>query len=86
MAHKTEIIKHEQVGDERIAVRIRCCGDAKTDSTMTISKAHRLTAEQIEAKVDAFHDAVAAKHNGMKTVLTHIQNLKTKTKDHPEKK
>jgi hypothetical protein len=83
--HKTEIIKHEQPNDECIAVTIRCCGDAKTDSTTTINAAHKLALAEIEARVEAHHDLVAAKHEGMLGGRRHLEGLKGRVKEHPEK-
>ena len=84
MSHITEIIKHEQPNDECISVTIRCCGDPKTDSTTTINAAHTLTLEQIEAKVEAHHDLVAVKHEGLAAGRKHLDGLKGKVKQHPD--
>jgi len=86
MSHKTEIVKQEQIGDERIAVTIRCCGDPKSDSTMTIAKAAGLSPGQLEAKVEAHHDAVARKHSAVNAASKHLQGIKIKTKEHDLRK
>lgn len=39
--HKAEVIKVEPVGDGHLAVRARCCGDATSDSVLTLLELHR---------------------------------------------
>jgi len=56
MAHITTIISKRQVSDDAIAVTIRCCANAKTDSTVTIYGASTKTPAQINARIDKHHD------------------------------
>jgi hypothetical protein len=83
MAHITTIISKRQVSDDAIAVTIRCCANAKTDSTVTIYGASTKTPAQINARIDKHHDDVAKKCAGMgnaKTLLDHaVQQSKTHT-------
>lgn len=80
--HKTEIIRQKQISDTTIAVTIQCCGDPKTASTITIANAHVLESAQVEKAIDAHHDAVKAKHEGMKQGLAILNGLKNRTKEH----
>jgi hypothetical protein len=80
--HITEIVKHEQVSDEAIAVTVRCCSNPKTDSTFTIYGVHAMSPEQLQAKVDAHHDRVASKCHGMGAGKSLLSTLSKKPKTH----
>ena len=82
MSHKTEIIKQVQISDTSIAVTIQCCGDPKTASTITIANAHKLTQEDATKQIDAHHDAVKAKHEGMVNGFSLLDGLSNKIKEH----
>jgi hypothetical protein len=82
MAHKTEIISTRQVSDEAVAITIRCCGNSKTDSTLTIYGVGRLTAEKLAADIDRHHDRVAAKCLGMASGKNLLNALGAKFKTH----
>lgn len=86
MSHTTEIVgKPKQVSDEAIAVTIRCCGDPKSDSTLTIYGIGKITADELNAQIDAHHDRVAAKHHGMGTGKSLLSGIIAKTKTHEAK-
>ena len=81
MSHKTEVIKAGMT-DEAIAITIRCCGDEKTDSALTVYGIHKMTPEQLEVEVNNHHDRVAAKHEAMGKMKDALGSLNTKTKVH----
>ncbi len=85
MPHQTEVVKTEHTHDDAIAVTVRCCGNPKTDAVLTIYNAHKLTAEQVAAKVDKHHDQVSARHAGVQEMLQHLSTLKTLKKTHEHK-
>jgi hypothetical protein len=82
MAHKTEIISTRQVSDEAVAITIRCCGNSKTDSTLTIYGVGRLTSENLAADIDRHHDRVAAKCQGMASGKNLLNALSGRFKIH----
>jgi hypothetical protein len=82
MSHTTQVVKIEQVSDECICVKIRCCDDEKTDAVLTVYNVMNLTQEQIEAQIDKHHDRVAAKCAGMAKAKGHLQLVGNQTKVH----
>jgi hypothetical protein len=83
MAHTTAVVRQEQPNDDCVTVTIRCCDDSKTDSTTTIYSLHAQTPEEIKAKIDAHHDAVASKHAGMLVGTATLATLSKRSKIHP---
>ena len=59
MSHITKIVETQQVSDGAISVRIRCCDNPKSDSTLTVYIAG-LSDEMVKSKIDKHHDKVAA--------------------------
>lgn len=84
MAHTTEVIKAIET-DEAIAITIRCCGEPKTDSVLTVYGIHKVTPEVLDAELHTHHDRVAAKHVAMGKAKAHLSNLTVKTKAHESK-
>lgn len=82
--HTTEIVEEKQISDEMIAIKIRCCGNPKTDSVLTIAYAHKLSPEEIDKMIDAHHDCVREKHVGLSGGLDHIRRSKQRVKVHQE--
>lgn len=80
--HTTKVVKTQQISDEAIAVTIRCCDNAQTDSTVTIYGAANKTAAQIEDTVSKHHDAVAAKCAGMQAAKDILKTLVLTPKVH----
>lgn len=78
MPHKSAILKIDEPGDGVLAVTIRCCGDPKTDSVLTIHELHRE-----EAAIDkdiADHQARVEKLHAAKThAKNHIARLAGRT-------
>ena len=85
MAHNTIIVSKRQVSDDAIAVTIRCCANAKTDSTTTIYGASTMTPAELNAKIDAHHNRVAKKCTGMGATKTALDLIVQQTKTHEEK-
>ena len=89
MVHETEIVYEESSNDENIVVTIRCCGDPKTDSPVTIpvvnlvdgSHSPRLP-EEIIADIEAHHDRVKLKHEAIQSAKVHLKNIKNRKKVH----
>ena len=84
MEHVTTIVSTRQVSDEAVAITIRCCGNSKTDSTLTIYGVGRLTPEKLASDIDRHHDRVAEKCQGMSSGKSLLDALDTKTKTHGE--
>jgi hypothetical protein len=80
--HTTKVIKTEQLTDESIAVTIRCCENAKTDSVLTIAQAYKINAADVETMIEKHHDAVKARCLGMQTTLRQLKGLKNLNKVH----
>jgi hypothetical protein len=80
--HTTKVVRTEQLNDESIAVTIRCCDNAKTDSVLTIAQAHTHSAADIESMVDGHHDAVKTKCAGMTAALRNLDGLGNLQKKH----
>jgi len=83
MEHTTEIVHQDQPNDECVCLTYRCCGDSKSDSTMTIFQVNTLSQDEITAIVDLYHDKVAVKHAAMIAGRTFLQHLPNQTKAHP---
>ena len=82
MSHKTEIISMQQVSDEAIAVKIRCCNNPLSDCVHTIYGVAKMSALQLEQVIDAHHNRVAAKHAGMASGKHLLDTVISKTKIH----
>ena len=82
MKHTTKIVATKQESDEALSVRIRCCSNPKTDSVLTIYGVGKLSAEQLEADVDAHHNRVAQKCQEMTTGKGLLVGLAMTSKTH----
>lgn len=82
MNHVTEIISTQQVSDEAIAVKIRCCDNPLTDSVHTLYGVAKMSALQLEQIIDAHHNRVALKHQGMASGKHLLDTVISKTKIH----
>lgn len=77
MSHSARVIDVAEVGDGLLAVRVRCCGDASTESVLTLHELHRADAELDKdiadhlARVETLHEARAR-------AKAHIERLKSK--------
>ena len=82
--HTTEIISQKQISDRGIAVTIRCCGNPKSDSTLTIQNAASLTHDAIEKLIDLHHDRTKNTCERVQRHSEYLANIKNKTKTHGE--
>lgn len=58
--HDTAIVEVKEVSDEQVAYRIRCCGEAMTDSWHTVSvhaTDHDASLEAAKQRVQKTHEA-----------------------------
>lgn len=70
MPHQTEIIgSPKELSDGQVAIAVRCCGDDKTISWLTLDST--LSPEAVEAAVDRHHRQVAAQHAGQQALKSH---------------
>ena len=80
--HKTEIVGSKQLSDDSLAFTIRCCGNPKTDSVLTIYGVAKMSADQLMQDVHKHHDRVAQKCQGMETGKKLLAAFVGKTKIH----
>jgi hypothetical protein len=85
MSHKTEIVKTAQTSDECIAITIRCCGNPKMESVLTVANVGKLTPAELAKKIDEHHDRTAAKCDAMQKASAHLATAMPKTKIHEVK-
>jgi hypothetical protein len=74
MTHTSQIVKIEEPADGLLAVTVRCCGDPKTDSVLTIHELHRSDVE-IDADVAAHQARVEKLHAAKAHAKNHIARL-----------
>lgn len=74
MDHKAQIVKVEAVGDGLLAVHARCCGDASTESVLTLHEIHRDDAA-IDADIAAHLARVEKLHAARDHAKAHIERL-----------
>jgi len=85
MSHTTEIVRKKQESDEAVSVTVRCCGNPKSDSTLTIYGIGKITADELSAQINAHHDRVASKCHGMETGKSLLDTIVQQTKTHEAK-
>lgn len=74
MAHTSQIVNIEDAADGLLAITVRCCGDPKTDSVLTLHELHRSEAE-IDADIAAHHARVQKLHAAKAFAKVHIARL-----------
>ena len=62
MDHKTAVVDVTHLTDSMIAVKLRCCGDATTDSVHTIEVSGDHTEADFQAWLDGRHAHVQELH------------------------
>lgn len=72
--HKAEILQVEAVGDGHLAVRARCCGDASSESVLTVLELHR-SDEEIDKDVADHLARVEKLHAARDHAQRHIERL-----------
>jgi len=75
--HKAKVVAVEEVGDGLLAVRVRCCGDASSESVLTLHELHRDEAE-IDKDIAEHLARVEKLHHARDRAKAHIQRLKSK--------
>jgi len=79
MAHTTEIINVQHLADTQVAVTLRCCGDATTDSAHTIDVNVDQTDADRQAWLDERHTHVQGLHANRDAAKAFFESLKKKT-------
>lgn len=74
MAHKSQIVHLEVPAAGLLAVTVRCCGDPKTDSTLTLHELDRPT-EQIDGDLAAHQAKVESLHASTLAAKQHFERL-----------
>jgi hypothetical protein len=74
MPHKSVVVRVEEPADGLLAVTIRCCGDPKTDSVLTIHELHRSEAE-IDKDIADYQARVEKLHEAKARALAHIARI-----------
>lgn len=72
--HKAAVIKVEAGGQGHLAVRVRCCGDATSESVLTLMELHR-TDEELDADIAAHLAQVEKQHAARDHAQRHIARL-----------
>lgn len=75
MEHKTEVIEVQHLADTMVAVRLRCCGDATTDSVHTIEVSGDLAQADLQAWLDGRHAQVQGLHEKRERAKAFFQSL-----------
>ena len=74
MSHTATIQEVKQLGDGAVSVRIRCCGDATTDSWHTMYLASSTQQANIEAWEADQITAVQDQHASLQACLSYLQS------------
>lgn len=74
MAHKAEVRKVVEMGDGLLAVHARCCGDASTESVLTLHELHRSETE-IDKDIATHLARIEKLHAARDHAKAHIQRL-----------
>lgn len=75
--HRAKVVAVEEIADGLLAVRVRCCGDASTDSVLTVHELHRDDAE-LDADIAEHVARVEKLHHARNRAQAHISRLKSK--------
>lgn len=73
--HQTKTIEKTAISDGAISVKVRCCGDAKTDSVLTIMVGPNTTEDSIRKDVRDHHDQVSEKHEALQKAFAVVKGL-----------
>jgi len=74
MEHTAKVISVETLGDDHLAVKVRCCGDESTDSCLTLTNLGR-TEQEIDADIEAHRERVASQHAKRESAKRHVERL-----------
>jgi len=82
MTHTTELIDVKHVADELLAVKVRCCGDEKTDSWHTMHATVYTDESKLQESLQHAHTRVAETHKAHIAAQAHLETLKGSTVQH----
>lgn len=74
MTHTSAIVKITEPADGLLAITVRCCGDPKTDSVLTLHELHRSDAE-IDADIATHQARVETLHAAKEHAKAHVARL-----------
>ena len=74
MNHKAQVLEVSEVGDGLLAVRVRCCGDATSESVLTLHELHRNEAA-IDKDIAEYLARVEKLHAAREHVKAHVKRL-----------
>lgn len=80
MKHSSAIIQITEPADGLLAVTVRCCGDPKTDSVLTLHELHRSEAE-IDADIALHQARVETLHANKLRAKEHLSRLGARVED-----
>jgi hypothetical protein len=78
MAHTTEIVNVQHLADTQVAVTLRCCSDASTDSTHSIEVSTDHIAADLQAWLSGRHTHVQQLHEKRLAAVAFFQSLQAK--------
>lgn len=74
MTHQAKVIKVIEAGDGLLAVHARCCGEASTESVLTLHELHRDEAE-IDSDIALHLARIEKLHDARDKAKAHIERL-----------
>lgn len=74
MSHKAEVLKIVELSDGVLAVHARCCGDASTESVLSLHELHR-DETAIDRDIAAHLARIEKLHAARDHAKAHIQRL-----------
>lgn len=74
MPHKAKIVEISHAADGLLAVRVRCCDDALSESVLTLGGLDRSN-EAIDADIQAHTARVEKQHADKERAAAHLQRL-----------
>lgn len=80
--HKTEITESKQVAAGQFSLRFRCCGNAKTDSWITLGSMVINDSVKLEAAIQGMHSDVAADHQAAQNAVSLLAGMVGTTVEH----
>lgn len=75
MPHTTEIVEVVKLSDGQHAIRVRCCGEASTDSALTVDSVLIQESAKLQAEIAAHRQRVSDLHESHLRAAEHLQGL-----------
>jgi len=82
MTHTTEIVDVKHVADELLAVKVRCCGDEKTDSWHTMHATVYTDEAKLQEGLQRAQKRVADVHKAHLAAQSKLESLKGSKVEH----